>query len=72
MHGSKGKKAATLPSRRHRQEYALLTLPPTETHRPHQEQDQPAPLPPLSPDRRTTEEEVEEEWALDLNFGITA
>jgi len=43
----------------------------TETHRPQQEQDQPAPLPPLSPDRRTAEEEVEEDGLLDLILAYT-
>jgi hypothetical protein len=48
----------------------ILLLCYTETHGPQQEQDQPAPLPPLSPDRRTAEEEVED-GTLDLILAYT-
>ena len=49
----------------------ILLLCHTETYGPQQEQDQPAPLPPLSPDRRTAEEEVEEDGLLDLILAYT-
>ena len=68
MHGRKGEREQHGFSRK-RRDPVLLTLDATETPRPQQEQDQPAPFPPISPDRWTAQEEVD---GLCICFGIYA